>query len=81
MHHFQVVTPIILLFHESQPEKRVNHSIKPTAGGASSMVNPLTGHTLRLEFLRTKSGTVGLQNQAQEIAKKGLLKGSMLYEK
>ena len=62
MHHFQVVTPIILLFHESQPEKRVNHSIKPTAGGASSMVNPLTGHTLRLEFLRTKSGTVGLQN-------------------
>ena len=45
------------------------------------MVNPLTGHTLRLEFLRTKSGTVRLQNQAQEIAKKGLLKGSMLYEK
>ena len=46
--------------------KKGQHGITPTAGSASSMVNPLTGHTLRLEFLRTKSGTVGLQNRRKK---------------
>ena len=35
MHHFHAITPIILLFYESRPEKMVNHAISPTAGGAS----------------------------------------------
>ena len=29
MHHFHDVTPIMLLFYESRPEKRVNHAITP----------------------------------------------------
>ena len=32
MLYFQAIKPIILLFHESRPEKRANHAITPTAG-------------------------------------------------
>ena len=39
MHHFYTITPIISLFHESHPEKIVNHSITPTAGGASKYIS------------------------------------------
>ena len=35
MHHFHAITQIILLFHESRLEKRANHAITPTPGGAS----------------------------------------------
>ena len=35
MHHFYTITPIILLFHESCPKTMGNHTITPTAGGAS----------------------------------------------
>ena len=35
MHHFHAITPIVLLFHESRPEKRTNHIITPSAGDAS----------------------------------------------
>ena len=29
MHHFHAITPILLLFDKSRPEKRVNHAIMP----------------------------------------------------
>ena len=29
MHHFHAITPILLLFDKSRPEKRVNHAITP----------------------------------------------------
>ena len=35
MHHFHSIAPIILLFHESRPEKTVNHTITSTAGSTS----------------------------------------------
>ena len=35
MHHFHVIMSIILLLHESRPEKMVNHAITPTPGGNS----------------------------------------------
>ena len=35
MHHFHVITPIILLFHESHLEKMTNHAITLTAEGVS----------------------------------------------
>ena len=35
MHHFHVIMSIILLFHESRPEKIVNHAITQTPGGNS----------------------------------------------
>ena len=35
MHRFHVIMSIILLFHESRPEKMVNHAITPTSGGNS----------------------------------------------
>ena len=35
MLHFHAITPIILLFHESRPEKKTNHAITPSGRGAS----------------------------------------------
>ena len=35
MHNFHAVTPILLLFDKSCPEKMANHAITPTAGSAS----------------------------------------------
>ena len=38
MHYFHFITSIILLFHESRPDKRATHAITPTTGGTSSMM-------------------------------------------
>ena len=35
MHNFHAITSIILLFYKSRPEKRANHAITLTTGGAS----------------------------------------------
>ena len=34
-YHFHPITPIILLFHKSRPEKRTSHAIRRTTGGPS----------------------------------------------
>ena len=35
MYQFYAITPIILLLHESRSNEKANHTITPTAGGAS----------------------------------------------
>ena len=40
MHHFHATTLIILLFHESHPEKRANHVIAQISRGVSLRISP-----------------------------------------
>ena len=49
MHHFDVITPIMMLFHESRPEKRVNYPITPciTSMPSRQLFCYFTNHALK----------------------------------